>query len=487
MLFNSFTFLFLYLPLVIAGYAACARWLPCAANGWLALASLYFYAYWNWHFLPLLLVSIGFNYYCADRIRQRARFWLTLGLAGNLALLGYFKYASFLLETMAALRGTGWRGWHQILPIGISFFTFTQIAFLLDTARGKAGRYSLTDYVLFVSYFPHLIAGPVLHHGEMMPQFARQAGLKAGYVAPGIAIFVFGLAKKVLLADPLVPLVTPVFAEGAAATLLEAWVGVLAYSFQLYFDFSGYSDMAVGLSLLFGVRLPWNFSSPYRASNIASFWRRWHMTLSRFLRDYLYLPLGGNRYCHYRNLMLTMLLGGLWHGAAWNFVVWGGIHGLLLCGYQYWHSRKLGELPAFWAGSITFLCVTLAWVVFRAPNMAGALDVYRGLFGLNGISLPHGLDRISGWLPSAVSFQGLRWIELEGSGLPTLLIAALLAFCAPNTSQIFQRPYAGEHTPDLSTRWSWRANRRWSWLCSLLLLSSVLNLHRVSEFLYFQF
>jgi alginate O-acetyltransferase complex protein AlgI len=340
MLFNSFGFLFMYLPVVLAGHLALARWSPRWTAAWLALASLFFYGYWDARYLPLLMASIIFNFWTARRMTastaHRKR-WLVFALAANLALLGYYKYANFLL----------WQDWAIVLPVGISFFTFTQIAFLVDCYRASAGEYRLVHYILFVSYFPHLIAGPVLHHKEMMPQFDRQPQPDTADFAVGLSIFVVGLAKKVLLADPISVLVGPVFTLGAQPQLVEAWIGALAYSFQLYFDFSGYSDMAIGLSRMLGVKLPLNFNSPYRAANISEFWRRWHMTLSRFLRDYLYVPLGGNRdgaRRRYRNLMLTMLLGGLWHGAGWTFVVWGGLHGVYLVLHHGWQARggKIG-------------------------------------------------------------------------------------------------------------------------------------------------
>ena len=372
MLFNSFAFLFAYLPIVLAGYflldrlaptaGTSANWRRLAPAAWLAGASLFFYAWWDVRYLPLLLASICVNYGAgrligasAGAARKRV---LVAALALNLGLLAYYKYANFFIDSVNAIAVTAgagavslpWHGLDIILPIGISFFTFTQIAFLVDCYRGEVREYRFIHYVLFVSYFPHLIAGPVLHHRDMMPQFADPANAhpRAANFAIGLSIFTIGLAKKVLIADNLSPLAIPVFAAGAEPTLIEAWIGVLAYTFQLYFDFSGYSDMAIGLSRLFGVKLPLNFNSPYKAANIADFWRRWHMTLSRFLRDYLYIPLGGSRRgeaMRYRNLMLTMLLGGLWHGAGWTFVIWGGLHGLYLVLQQAW-QRVFGAAPA---------------------------------------------------------------------------------------------------------------------------------------------
>lgn len=519
MLFNSFAFLFGYLPIVLAGYflldrlTSSASWRLAPAL-WLALASLFFYAWWDVRYLPLLLASICVNYGAGRLIGARAgaarKRALVAALALNLGLLAYYKYANFFIDSVnavavAAGAGAGslpWSSLDIILPIGISFFTFTQIAFLVDCYRGEVREYRFIHYVLFVSYFPHLIAGPVLHHRDMMPQFADPANAhpRAANFAIGLSIFTIGLAKKVLIADNLSPLAVPVFAAGATPTLIEAWIGVLAYTFQLYFDFSGYSDMAIGLSRLFGMKLPLNFNSPYKAANIADFWRRWHMTLSRFLRDYLYIPLGGSRHgeaMRYRNLMLTMLLGGLWHGAGWTFVIWGGLHGLYLVLQQAW-QRLFGAARGYywlrwWPTVLTFLAVMLAWIFFRAPDVATAWDITGALIGANGVSLPRGLASHAAGLAQwglHPAFDGIRWIELAGPGLPVLLGAMLLAFKAPNTQEIFflYEP-AIERIFQPSGRWafSWRPTRRWSVGFAALFVACIFGMNRVTEFLYFQF
>ena len=521
MLFNSFSFLFLYLPTVLAGYFALGRIGPRHAMAWLAAASLFFYGYWNPHFLPLLLASICGNYYAAQRIARAEgaarRRWLTAALAANLLLLAYYKYANFFASALMPDSAL-WHGWDIVLPVGISFFTFTQIAFLVDCHRSglQVRQTGLVHYALFVSYFPHLVAGPVLHHKEMMPQFADPANARprSANFAIGLSIFVVGLAKKVLLADPLAPLAAPVFASGAQPQLLEAWTGVLAYTFQLYFDFSGYSDMAIGLSRLFGVRLPLNFHSPYKARDISQFWRRWHMTLSRFLRDYLYIPLGGNRagpLRRYANLMATMVLGGLWHGAGWTFVAWGALHGAYLVlhqGWRHWRARRrerAGQADAragqgtvarapWWGAPLTFLAVMLAWVLFRSPDMATAADILGALAGANGVSLPRGLAPLAAPLASVglhPAFDGVRWFALDGPGFPALAAAAALAFLAPNTQELFRRyrpclekparPRGAAGGP------AWRPGRGWSMALAALFICCVFNMNRVSEFLYFQF
>jgi alginate O-acetyltransferase complex protein AlgI len=503
-LFNSFSFLFLYLPAVLAGFFLLGRYAPRWAAMWLAAASLFFYGYWSLRYLPLLLASIVANYWAARYIlagsgaARRQRLVLAIGL--NLALLAYYKYANFFIVSLNGVTQSAWPVLDIILPIGISFFTFTQIAFLVDCYHNKVSEYRFVHYVLFVSYFPHLVAGPVLHHGEMMPQFANPAIHRpnAANFAIGLSIFVIGLAKKVLIADNLAPMANPVFEAGAHPAMIEAWVGTIAYAFQLYFDFSGYSDMAIGLSRLFGIALPLNFASPYKARNIAEFWRCWHMTLSRFLRDYLYIPLGGShgsKLLRYRNLMLTMLLGGLWHGAAWTFVVWGALHGAFLIVHQWWQGTRaavrLGRRrwwPAF-ARLLTFSLVVLAWIFFRADSFATAFDVIGGMTGRNGLALPTGLAPYASslqWLPVQCSFAGIAWIDISGPGLPALALAIALAFGAPNTQELFWR-FSGRRQAPQRVLLSWAPQRLWSIALAALFIGCVFSMNRVTEFLYFQF
>jgi D-alanyl-lipoteichoic acid acyltransferase DltB (MBOAT superfamily) len=407
MLFNSAIFVFVFLPVVWAGYLLSLR-LPWARTGiaWLGLASIFFYGYWNPAFLPLLLGSILLNY-GAGRLLDTA-FWqgspgerkalAAAAVGANLALLAYYKYANLLSSSVGALTGLQTPVFDVLLPIGISFYTFTQIAYLVDSYRAGRSERSFSAYVLFVTFFPHLIAGPVLHHSEMMPQFLRdQRRVPPALMLEGALFFACGLAKKVLIADSVAPAANRAFMLAESATLgaLDSWVGALAYTTQIYFDFSGYSDMAIGLGLLFGIRLPLNFNSPYQSVSIVDFWRRWHMTLSRFLRDYLYIPLGGNRQGPARrqvNLMLTMLLGGLWHGAAWTFVVWGGLHGAYLAINHAWRhalaraprlQAGLGRFPrlaALCGWALTFLAVVVAWVVFRAESFTGFAHLLQGMF-----------------------------------------------------------------------------------------------------------
>ena len=440
----------------------------------------------------------------------------------NLIALGYFKYANFFIDSANQLFDSRIPTLDIILPLGISFFTFTQIAFLVDVYRGIAREYSFIHYLLFVTWFPHLIAGPVLHHKQMMPQFGHASTYRINleHVAVGLTIFVIGLAKKVLLADNLADYATPIFkaaSEGHTLMFFESWVGALSYTLQLYFDFSGYSDMAIGLSLMFNVRLPLNFDSPYKATNIIDFWRRWHMTLSTFLRDYLYIPLGGNRngsVRRYLNLMITMLLGGLWHGAGWTFVIWGGLHGLYLMINHAWRElrarldwiRSGGQLGKLGAGALTFLAVIVAWVFFRADSFASALSILAGMAGLNGLSLPTSLES---HLSPLFTNHGLitplfggmfpNTYLSTGQTIGSIAIGLALVWLFPNTRQ-FMRDYkptwndmAGKPTPapiskGLIARLAvWQPSVTLALAMGFLFYSCVMSLTKISEFLYFQF
>jgi alginate O-acetyltransferase complex protein AlgI len=514
MLFNSYPFLLLFLPTVLAGFFLLSAWKIRAAAIWLTVASLAFYAWWDVRYLGLLVPSVVANFLVgrmlgalAVRRCDRARRWLLAGaVAANLAVLGYFKYVNFFLSTVDAMAAAHFGTLQVILPLGISFFTFTQIAFLVDASRGEVRHFDFAHYALFVTYFPHLIAGPILHHGEMIPQFRSPLTYRrlAENIAVGLSYFALGLAKKCVIADQFAPDVAAVFnaASGSAHSvgMLYAWQGALAYTLQLYFDFSGYCDMAVGLSRMFGIRLPFNFNSPYKATNIIDFWRRWHMTLSRFLRDYLYIPLGGSRrgrQRRYVNLMLTMLLGGLWHGANWTFVVWGGLHGLYLVVNHGWRAirpaRLLDRIPARLrqtaALAVTFAAVVAAWVVFRAPDIATAgrlLGSMTGAFGFtsNGVvTMP----------PSSLA----EWTDVAGlpSGLSHLFEVAryaavvAIAMTLPNTQQLIDREQFGgmdrSVLPQISL--AWRSNFVWGATLGILGALAVLTFTRVSDFLYFQF
>ncbi|MBZ5557731.1 MAG: MBOAT family protein [Acidobacteriia bacterium] len=497
MLFNTLGFIFVFLPVTLAGFFLLGRVHQTLARVWLASASLAFYGWWNPTYVVLLAGSIGVNYVMAASITRaraagrqaRARALLTLAVAANLVLLGWFKYAAFFVANLNAVAGAHWVIPRVVLPLGISFFTFTQIAYLVDLSRDEPVRYPFVDYVLFVTYFPHLIAGPILHHREMMPQFRNEGTFRfrADRASVGLTVFAIGLFKKVILADGVSRFVAPVFDTQAVQhlTLPDAWGGALAYTLQLYFDFSAYCDMAIGASTMLGMSIPLNFFSPYQATSIIEFWRRWHMTLSRFLRDYLYFPLGGNRHGtarRYINLMLTMVIGGLWHGAAWTFVAWGALHGAYLCVNHAWRALRTAVSGATTpsaggrviAQTLTLLAVVAGWVVFRAPDFASARAVLMSMAGLRGAATG-----------SAVGFS---WPAVYG----WIVALMAIALVAPNTQQIMagRRPALADeaYSGQAASAWlRWSPNAAAALLVAALFVIAVLNLNQRSPFLYFQF
>ncbi len=391
MLFNSPAFILGFLPISLVGFFTAGRlggtvW----ALRWLVLMGLLFYGWSNPALVLLLGASILVNHLLADRIARRScRWWLIGGVTANLALLAWFKYANFFVHDVLRLPAVEF---NIVLPLAISFFTFQQISYLVETSRGEGDRPRLLPYAAFVAFFPYLIAGPIVRQREVIPQLLATdlAVPRTESIADGMTIFILGMAKKVVLADTFAHYADVGFAaadRGTSLTFVEAWFAVASYALQIYFDFSGYSDMAIGLARMLNVRLPINFASPYKATSITEFWRCWHITLSRFLRDHFYIVLGGNRRGALRrnaNLMTTMLLGGLWHGAAWNFVLWGGLHGLFLLLHRVYPWR----VPVFAGRTLTLLAVLVAWVPFRASGIDATLAMFRGMAGLNGIALP---------------------------------------------------------------------------------------------------
>jgi alginate O-acetyltransferase complex protein AlgI len=504
MLFSSYTFLFQFLPATVLAFAAARRHSPRAGIMVLAAASLFFYGAWRPAYLLLLIASIAVNFSLGLRMEDPARRGRigSFGVALNLAVLCYFKYTNFIFDSVNMLTGAPLPFFNIVLPLGISFFTFQQIAYLVDVMRGARVERDIVSYTLFVSFFPHLIAGPLVHHAEMIPQFKRgRTGRSAVLATRGLAIFAAGLFKKVVIADNLAQFVSPVFAHldaGGGVTTEWAWLATLSYTMQIYFDFSGYSDMAVGLALLFGIRLPVNFRSPYRAISVVEFWRRWHITLSRFLRDYLYIPLGGNRLGEQRryvNLMVTMLLGGLWHGAGWNFLVWGGLHGVYLGVNHLWREWRGGAARAPIKGwvarrfanglswAITFFAVVIAWVFFRAKSMAGAWQMLGGLFGFEAGSSAYAPPGILRVMDLPVLVGEARLLEI-GSGAVALALA--LAIFLPNVPQIFgYREY--RRAPEQASWLRWRPNAAWALVTASALAISLFGMWQRLEFLYFQF
>jgi alginate O-acetyltransferase complex protein AlgI len=473
MLFNSYGYLFLFLPIALLGYFALARFSQLALT-WLTAASLFFYAWWNpWH-LPIIIGSMVFNFWMGQQIisSHSKRRWMWLGIVGNLALLGAFKYTHFAVGVLNDLSGVT-LNLPDIallaLPLGVSFFTFTQIAYLVDTARGEVRETHPVHYALFVTFFPHLLAGPILHHKEMMPQFADASARRFDIAnfSRGLFLLSLGLGKKLLIADPLGEVANAGFANVAGLDFGGVWMTTLAYTFQLYFDFSGYTDMALGTALMFNIRLPINFDSPYLASNIQDFWRRWHITLSRFLRDYLYIPLGGNKSSDFRvgaNIMMTFVLGGLWHGAGWTFIAWGALHGAALVVFRLWQHVGI-RLPRIIAWACTLVFVHVAWVFFRAQTLSDAWLVVRRLipdsWGMVTQAATNTLPAITIGLPGAAPSAGL------------IMITASAIVLIPRNSNVATARFAGS---------VWE-----SALTATLLALGVLSLGQVSQFLYFNF
>ncbi|MBL8495356.1 MAG: MBOAT family protein [Rhodocyclaceae bacterium] len=492
MLFNSAEYLLVLLPMAFAVYFLLGKsGQAAAAKLWLILVSLFFYGWWNPDYLALLGLSILVNFWIGTRLiangadnQSTGSRLLLAGVIFNLGLLAWFKYAGFVVANANLLLGLHLPAPNIVLPLAVSFFTFTQLAYLVDCRRKLASEYSFSNYVLFVTFFPHLIAGPILHHREMMPQFESRKNLLPHPVnlALGLSLISMGLFKKVVIADTFSGWATAGFDQPNSLSFFEAWITSLSYTFQLYFDFSGYTDIALGSALLFNIRLPVNFNSPYKARNIRDFWRRWHITLSRFLRDYLYVPLGGNRRGRARvlaNLIVTFILGGLWHGASWMFVIWGGLHGAAMIIHRVWVQLGIA-LPQWLAWLITFNFVNLAWIFFRARDMADAMRVLKGMAGFNGLVLP---AAIGDWLPRLKS-MGVSFGPVMGAGndgvqaILWLLAAFAIVLGFRNSNQL--APFAG----DVRT-----ISPGWAAFCGLMTSVSVVGIlaSKYSEFIYFNF
>jgi len=484
LLFNSYEFIFLFLPLSFFIYFyLLEKRLITGAKGFLVFASLFFYSWWNVTYLPIILSSMLFNYVIGNslnenfkKVRVHKKSLLTFGVVANLLLLGYFKYTDFFLENFNLAFDGSVPLLHLALPLAISFFTFQQIAYLVDSYRCETAEYDFLNYALFVTFFPQLIAGPIVHHAEMMPQFASKWNLVKNYknIATGLFIFSIGLFKKVVIADTFAQWATAGFDQAEYLNLIEAWATSLSYTFQLYFDFSGYTDMAIGAALLFNIKLPINFNSPYKALDIQDFWRRWHITLSRFLRDYIYIPLGGNRkgsFRTYNNLLATFILGGIWHGAGWTFVFWGFLHGMALVVHRLW--KQLGfTMPKTLAWFITFNFVNIAWVFFRAKEWDDAIKVLKGmLFGDIIISEKH-LSKL-GFLQNYDVEFGQFLFHLGGHS--TTLVWILGGFIL-----IFLKN-------SIEFKDWFKATTLYYLFTVMIAFSAILNLSKASEFLYFNF
>jgi len=459
MLFGTYEFLFIFLPVTLIVYFLLAEKYFYYAKAWLIAASLFFYAYWN-PINVLIIISVSVvNFFLAKHlIKTRSRVVLTLGIVANLTVLGYYKYADFFIFNLNLLTGQNISLLHIVLPLGISFFTFQKIALLVDSYQGKVAKLSFSDFCLFATFFPQLLAGPIVHHAEMMPQFANPQNRLINWnnFSKGFFVFNMGLAKKLVIADSLSLIVANGYLNAGALDVKGSWITSLFYSMQLYYDFSGYSDMAIGLGLLFNIHLPLNFNSPYKAVNIQDFWRRWHMTLSRFLRDYVYIPLGGSKVSEFstgKNLLVTFLIGGFWHGAGWTFIAWGALHGIALNIHRAFSKTKI-NIPNWLAIMITFLFVNITWVFFRAHSWENAMQLLSAMAGMGNTT-------------------GNFVLINDYYNLPIWIAAVLLLF-GKNTNQI-----ADAFKPNLAFGFK---------LVLLILLNLLfLNSSISQEFLYFDF
>lgn len=463
MLFNSYTFIYIFIPSLIVLSLVFKR-----GQLWILLGfSLVFYAVNSWlHVLLLLGLSVSV-YYLSTWTQNKGKHALVFAIILTLSPLLVFKYFDFVSSVL----GVGLT-LDLVLPLGISFFTFQLLAYLIDFTRGGYKQYSFRNFLLFVSFFPQLIAGPIVHHKDFLPQLNKVV-LNKTNLLNGFCIFSIGFFKKVVLADQFGPMVS-LYYEGIALDKvyhsLDHWLNTLAYTLQIYFDFSGYCDMAIGLALVFNLRLPVNFNSPYKSGSLVDFWRRWHVTLSRFLRDYVYIPLGGGRVPALRkkcNLVLTMLIGGFWHGAGWNFILWGFIHGLALSINHFFRERI--RLPRGWGVMLTFLFVHLAWVLFRAENLCTAKQIYKGLLMLEGVVLP--VESQSYFSSSIFRYQG----NFHGTPCVWIALGLAIIFLFPNSNRILEKI----------------ENQKWHPLRAVLFTSlftiSVFNCSDLSEFLYYRF
>ena len=490
MLFNSYEFIFFFLPITLGIYFWLnKKRLTSASKAWMVFVSLFFYSWWNAIYLPLMLGSILFNFAIGSTIthingaqspkkRFSSKTLLIFGIVANVLLLGYFKYMDFFIANINAMTNAHMDLIHIVLPLGISFFTFTQIAYLVDAYRDEVKEMDYLNYTLFVTFFPHLLAGPILHHKEMMPQFnsLKSKVINHKNISAGIFLFSVGLFKKVVIADVFAEWANAGFQTTEALNFFEAWATSLSYTFQLYFDFSGYTDMALAVALMFNIKLPINFNSPYKAFNIQDFWRRWHITLSRFLKDYIYIPLGGNRNGEvraYANLFTVFLIGGLWHGASWMFIIWGALHGSAIVVHRAW--QKMGLSMNKWlAWFITFNFINITWIFFRSKDWAQANNVIYGMIGKNGIILSEKYSKYLGNIHNEIIQFGTVYEHINGKAQTTVYIifGFIMVLTLKNSMQLLE-------------------NFKPNWLNLIftltIFLTAVSMMSRVSEFLYFNF
>ncbi|MEG1518834.1 MAG: MBOAT family O-acyltransferase [Cetobacterium sp.] len=484
MLFNSFEFIFLFLPITLIGYFVLNSFeKEKLAKGYLVLASLFFYGYFNYSYLLLIIASILFNYFIGDLLVSKhhavnKKIFLIIGVIFNISLLGYFKYFNFFVSNVNLIFNTNLKLLNIILPLGISFFTFQQLSFIIDSYKGSNLKYDFLSYCLFVTFFPQLIAGPIVLPNEMLPQFENHKNKKISYdnLNKGLYIFSIGLAKKVLIADFLSEISKVGFDQiYYKLNLLEAWLVSISYTLQLYFDFSGYCDMAVGIALMFNIVLPLNFNSPYKATNIQDFWKRWHMTLGRFLTTYLYIPLGGNRKSELNtllNLLIVFLVSGIWHGAGWNFLIWGALHGLSILVHRFWKHSKF-KIPKLIGWFITFNLVNIFWIFFRSSNIATSLNILESMFNINKFYLPSRLSNVNILKKIGLDFGDFNFSLL--TFLQNYLVLIFLIFILISRKNSFEK---------LSL---YKSSNIKIVFISFLVVFSLISLNSNSEFLYFNF
>lgn len=488
MVFNTFEYIFLFLPVAWGAYFVVNRYLGTTlARVVLIFFSLFFYGCWNPLYLPLLLISVVINYGIGFALQggvaaaagsMRRKIILLPGLIFNIGLLGYYKYSDFLIVNINAAAGSNIGLLNLLLPLGISFFTFMQISFLVDSYRGNIKETGILPYVQYITFFPYIVSGPISRYNEIAPQFADKEkwSLNHQNISAGILLFALGLFKKTFIADTLALWANQGFDTSATLKFFEAWLTSLSYTFQLYFDFSGYTDMALGTALFFNVRLPVNFDSPYRSLSIQEFWRRWHISLSRFLRDYIYIPLGGNRAGEFRtsiNVFITFLVGGIWHGAGWTFLFWGMAHGLGLIVQRLWRRTGIG-INRYVSWFITFNFVNAAWVLFRAKDLDGALKVYKGMLGLNGVMISARLGKIS--FLKSLGFEFGEWPAAISTNVTYVIyyIAAAAVFA------IFWK-----NSNELSAKYE--PGWRWLVFIAIILGTGLIHVTRISNFVYANF
>ena len=482
MLFNSYEFIFLFLPITLIIYFTLNRYgKNNIAKGWLVVASLYFYSYFHLSYLYLILSSIIVNYFIGNKLNHKSltgkerKIWMIIGVAFNLGLLGYFKYYDFFVENINIVLKTNFTLLHILLPLGISFFTFQQLSFIIDSYNEESMKYDFFSYCLFVTFFPQLIAGPIVLPNEMLPQFEDKRNKLINYenMNRGLYMFSIGLAKKVIIADTIANFANAGFDQMETLNIIEAWMTSISYTLQLYFDFSGYCDMAMGIALMFNIVLPLNFNSPYKSTNIQEFWKRWHMTLGRFMTNYLYIPLGGNRVGErktLRNLFIVFMASGIWHGAGWNFVIWGCLHGICILIHRVWKNsgRKMNKLLGWF---ITINLVNIFWVFFRAETLNGALKVLKGMFNYKSLitvvlemEQKNNLMRI---------YQEIK--DIFGANeidIAILLFATIITFLLNNTFNIVN---------------SLKINIKNCFIVAFFFSISICYFNGISNFLYFNF